>query len=319
MVTLASNSTDCTLFESSPRFEKLHSRAREARTSRCAEELNQKSKNRIEIRLTIYDYRIRLESCSRDPIGYADGYNVYLYVGDRALSWTDPSGFSSYSANDLRICSRKVANHTRWMFRIVTPCARDLLDMFVSGSRPYGGDNCPASCKSALSSENAMPPSSCLASYLTEEAKCGQSWSTSTTFTGRHEFNKNWDMYYAFHGNTGYTAQVNCNSSCGSGTGKCGDGTGPCCKCSSTCSLQVVMTDKYDFCPPNGGPITGDKFSLANCACALERYASVPNNPGAFGIFNLSCRYNATKSTSFGNCDGAPKGPGNTNCGFTQD
>ena len=58
-------------------FPKLHSRAREAKTTPCTEVPMLKSRNRIEIWLTIYDDCDGLESFTRDPIGYWDGMNVY--------------------------------------------------------------------------------------------------------------------------------------------------------------------------------------------------------------------------------------------------
>ncbi|MDZ4851058.1 MAG: hypothetical protein SGI77_17360, partial [Pirellulaceae bacterium] len=52
-----------------------------------------KSFNRIEIRLWIYESCIRLESLSRDPIGYKGSpYNLYEYVESNPILKTDPTG-----------------------------------------------------------------------------------------------------------------------------------------------------------------------------------------------------------------------------------
>ena len=50
--------------------------------------------------LELYHYRARMYDpaagrfCSRDPIGYADGYNAYSYVRDCPLNLIDPEGLS---------------------------------------------------------------------------------------------------------------------------------------------------------------------------------------------------------------------------------
>jgi len=73
MVALAPSTTETSTLDILNGFPKLHSLAREAKTSRCTEEAACKSTSRVEIRQVIYDYRIRLESLSRDPIGYVEG------------------------------------------------------------------------------------------------------------------------------------------------------------------------------------------------------------------------------------------------------
>jgi len=61
-----------------------------------------KSLIRIEIRLTIYESCDRLESFSRDPIGFKGGgdANIYRYVGGKPLERLDPRGLA-WGNNDF--------------------------------------------------------------------------------------------------------------------------------------------------------------------------------------------------------------------------
>jgi hypothetical protein len=90
MVALAPINNETPAWDVLDTFPKLHSRAREATTSTCTEVPSLKSRNCIEIWLTIYESCDGLESFTRDPIGYVDGGN--LYSDYFKLSNTDPSG-----------------------------------------------------------------------------------------------------------------------------------------------------------------------------------------------------------------------------------
>jgi len=93
MVAIASNTSETSTWDTLNGFPSLHSRAREAKTNRYAEATGCKSLNCVEIWQVIYDYRIRLESFSRDPIGFEGGQlNIYGYVDSRVFISTDPSG-----------------------------------------------------------------------------------------------------------------------------------------------------------------------------------------------------------------------------------
>jgi len=93
MVALAPSTTETSTLDILNGFPKLHSRAREAKTNRYAEATACKSLNRVEIWQVIYDYRIRLESFSRDLIGYGGSpYLLYEYGEGVPLTTVDPVG-----------------------------------------------------------------------------------------------------------------------------------------------------------------------------------------------------------------------------------
>ena len=72
---------------------KLHSRAREAETTCCAEFTFTKSLERIEIPHCIYDSCDGLGLLSKDPIGFGAGdTNLYRMTGNHPNMSTDPSG-----------------------------------------------------------------------------------------------------------------------------------------------------------------------------------------------------------------------------------
>jgi len=97
MVAIASNTSETSTWDTLNGFLKLHSRAREAKTNRYAEATGCKPLTRVEIQQVIYDSRIRLESFSRDPIGFKGGINLYQFCRSRSLSTVDPSGLFGYT------------------------------------------------------------------------------------------------------------------------------------------------------------------------------------------------------------------------------
>ena len=93
MVALAPNTSETSTWDVHDTFPKLHSRAREVKTPSCTEAHASKSLSRVEIWLMIYDDRIRLESFTRDPIGFDGGRkNIFEFLSDSPLSRIDPMG-----------------------------------------------------------------------------------------------------------------------------------------------------------------------------------------------------------------------------------
>jgi hypothetical protein len=83
-------------------FKTAH-RARGATSTPVAPvQLRSKSANCIEFRRNTYDNRRRLESCSRDPIGYNDGKNLYRTYFVNYL--VDPAGTTAISTSSELIC-----------------------------------------------------------------------------------------------------------------------------------------------------------------------------------------------------------------------
>jgi len=97
MVAVASNTSETSPWNILNGFPKLHSRAREAKTRHCTEATACKSLNCVEIWQVIYDYRIRLESFSRDPIEYNAGVNQYQLMSSNVLVGMDPNGLFEVS------------------------------------------------------------------------------------------------------------------------------------------------------------------------------------------------------------------------------
>ena len=96
MVALAPITNETPAWDVLDAFPKLHSRAREAKTTPCTEVPMLKSRSRIEIWLVIYETCDRLESFTRDPIGFKGSeWNLYEYVRGRSLNYIDPSGLVS--------------------------------------------------------------------------------------------------------------------------------------------------------------------------------------------------------------------------------
>jgi hypothetical protein len=93
MVALAPITNETPVWDVHDTFPKLHSRAREAKTSICTEAPRFKSRSGIEIWLTIYETCDRLESFTRDPIGFDGGaYGIYEYCHTKPHIYMDPFG-----------------------------------------------------------------------------------------------------------------------------------------------------------------------------------------------------------------------------------
>ena len=92
MVALAPNTSETSPWDVHDAFPKMHSRAREAKTTPCTEAPMLKSRSRIEIWLTIYETCDRLESFTRDPIKYRGGFNLEQFVFSSPLVYVDPTG-----------------------------------------------------------------------------------------------------------------------------------------------------------------------------------------------------------------------------------
>ncbi len=95
---------------SSTFYEKSHSRARSIASSR-ADSSRCKSLQRIEMRLSIYESRVGLDSFSRDPIGFGGSpHNLYEYVQSNPQNRLDPLGLCTVH------CYRAVLGHiTCWI------------------------------------------------------------------------------------------------------------------------------------------------------------------------------------------------------------
>jgi|GEM_PF-5762726 len=96
MVALAPNTSETSTWDVLDGFPKLHSRAREVKTTRCTEAPASKSFGRVEIWLVISESCVGLESFTRDPIGFKGGDNFYSFVLGWAMSAVDPSGLDGY-------------------------------------------------------------------------------------------------------------------------------------------------------------------------------------------------------------------------------
>ena len=93
MVALAPITNENLAWDVLDRFPKMHSRAREAKTSNCTEARHSKSLGRVEIWLMIYESCVGLESFTRDPIGFEGSeWDLYEYCESTPLGYTDPFG-----------------------------------------------------------------------------------------------------------------------------------------------------------------------------------------------------------------------------------
>jgi len=93
MVALAPNTSETSTWDVLDGFSKLHSRAREAKTTRCTEAPASKSLSRVEIWLVISESCVGLESFPRDPIGFEGGaYGIYKYCHNKPNNYMDPFG-----------------------------------------------------------------------------------------------------------------------------------------------------------------------------------------------------------------------------------
>ena len=97
MVALAPNNSETSTWDVLDRFPKMHSRAREAKTTSCTEAPHSKSFGRVEIWLVIYEGCDGLESFTRDPIGYRGSpFDLYEYCESSPLQNFDPLGLDTW-------------------------------------------------------------------------------------------------------------------------------------------------------------------------------------------------------------------------------
>jgi hypothetical protein len=68
-----------------------------------------KSNSRANLRRPTYDECNRLESCSKDPVGYKDGPSLFSYVQNRPLSLIDPMGLACKA-----VCVSEKDTYTNW-------------------------------------------------------------------------------------------------------------------------------------------------------------------------------------------------------------
>jgi len=98
MVALAPNTSEASTWDVVNTFPKLHSRAREVKTTHCAEVPESKSLSRVEIWLLIYESCDGLESFTRDPIGFEGSeWNLYEVMEGMVLDGLDPTGLTLVS------------------------------------------------------------------------------------------------------------------------------------------------------------------------------------------------------------------------------
>jgi hypothetical protein len=58
-----------------------------------------KSNSQASLRKATYDESNRLEACSKDPIGYQEGFSTFEYVGSQPCTYIDPEGLMSWPPN----------------------------------------------------------------------------------------------------------------------------------------------------------------------------------------------------------------------------
>ena len=108
MVALAPNTSETGTWDVLDGFPKLHSRAREVKTTSCTEAMHSKSLDCVEIWQAIYDCRARLESFTRDPMKYRGSRdNLYEYCSSSPVIRIDPEGTSDNPACDRRFCTTR--------------------------------------------------------------------------------------------------------------------------------------------------------------------------------------------------------------------
>jgi len=106
MVALAPNTSETSSWDILDRFPKLHSRAREVKTGICTEAPHSKSLSRVEIWQAISESCIRLESFTRDPIGYeGSAWGLYEYVDGMPLTLNDPTGLKGEASCEEKLYS----------------------------------------------------------------------------------------------------------------------------------------------------------------------------------------------------------------------
>jgi hypothetical protein len=247
------------------------------------------------LREVTYEDTARLESCSKDPIGFVDGLNDYQFVNCAPVRYVDSNGKEAedvtmnngkisftYSAQDLDDCETKLRRRVTLGRLGGAACAADLLERFLDKS---GGSYCPTSCKLALESAS-IPPNGCMRSFLQASTTCPGSGTVPLNLSGSTSF-EDWRWWYGFAptvdlsyglGQVGWSVTGMCSTSC---TGTMGPPC--CCSCDARCNYTLsLVNEDFDFCSSLKEGDT-NKFSLPRCACALE-------NSGRGKKYKVNCK-----------------------------
>ena len=158
MVALAPNNSETSTWDVLDRFPKMHSRAREAKTSNCTEARHSKSLGRVEIWLMIYESCVGLESFTRDPIGFmGSAWNLYEMLATAPLVRIDPRGYQSTTAGDTP--SDTIPD----MLRQAIPCPAEIETLATNSCTNYGGVK--AGFPKCYKSPDPLVPGAYLKSY----------------------------------------------------------------------------------------------------------------------------------------------------------
>lgn len=158
MVAIAPIPSKTNSWEVANEFPKPHSRARENIARRCTVVAVPKSSNCIDIRLTIYVNRIRLVTCSRDPMRYHDGDHLYRHYFE---TWgTDPSGTSCSVADCVDRCRSLPVWRTGGNRSSPTHPRQECIDRCNDAARRFI-DWFDTQVRNGLPNFSALPPCPC--------------------------------------------------------------------------------------------------------------------------------------------------------------